>query len=617
MAGPWGSPWGSSWYEGLGGGSSTLVPDIADCAIGGHPYRIDWEADPNLEFVGSDQLKPQSDQSASPGEQSLNPDSFWRRSPNSWHIGSGQRHFDRQDPESNPSQFWESQGIDFWDIGKFSLLPDTTQELSSASTNFYMAVAGTHLYVCDGADIKYWTDVVGGSSTSLTGEPATNALSIASNGFHVWTAHGANGIYRTTRGAATTASHITGTVEGVRFVRSRVMAWNNNVLYDVTTLAVGTSGALPAAFFTHGNTDFQWVDFAEGSGSIYAGGYSGDKSLVYRIGLTTDGTALTAPVVAAELPHGEQITSMQGYLGKFILIGLDVGWRLAVVTNSGDLALGALVRTTSPVMCFEGQGEFVWFGLTNFSATHTGLGRLSTQQFSDLDNLVPAYGSDLMTEQQGIVQSVVTFQGRRMFTVQGLGLFYENDDLVESGYIDSGLINFNLTEPKIGLFLEAQHVGEAGMHEVLVSVDEGAFVSLGVHEMGTVYNLGQVTGMQFEIRHVLYRDGSDATMGLEVHGWTMRVQPQPEMTDYILCTIYLSDNIESLVDTDLEYDPGEELDYLRDLYRSKEITTFEIPGRTDSVILENLRMKVHKLTDDNNGRYGFNGSCSLKMKRAF
>jgi hypothetical protein len=617
MAGGWGSPWGTPWYSGVGGGSSALVPYLADVAIGGHGYRIDWSADQPLNYVGTDTLKPQSDQSSSSGEQSLNPEGYWRRSPVSWHHGAGQRHFDRLDPESDRNRFWQSQGIDFWDISSFKLLNDVTLELASANTNLRSVVVGDHLYWTNGTNIQYWTDVVAGAVNNITGEPATAASDITTNGFHVWTAHGADGIYRTTRGAATTASHITGTVEGIGFVRGRVLAFNNNVLYDVTTLAVGASGALPAALMTHGNSDWQWVDFAEGSGNIYLGGYSGDKSYIYRTAVTADGTALSAPIVAAELPHGEVITSMEGYLGRFILIGTDVGWRLAAVTTAGDLVLGALVRTTSSVLCFEGQAEFVWFGLTNFSATSTGLGRLSTAQFGDLDNLVPAYGSDLMTTGQGNVQSVVTFQGRRMYTVSGLGLYYENDDLVSQGYIDSGLINFNLTENKIGMFVNAQHSGEMGMHEVLVSVDEGSFVSLGTHDMNTVFNLGQAEGMNFEIRHILYRDAVELDQGLTVHTWTLRVHPKPEMTDFIFVTIFLTDNTESLMGTDLEYNTFEELDFIIGLYRNKDITTFDVANHSDSVIVDNYQMQLHEVGEGDDGHFGFNASCALKLKKAF
>lgn len=605
----------------LGGGSSTLVPHVAEVSLGGHPYMIDWSNDLALAYQGMSDIKPQQDQSNSAGEQSVSPDSYWRRAVDSWHTGAGQIHYDdkfNQEQASSRSRFRASQGIDFWDKFEFKLLHDTVQERATASTNLKAIVAGTHVYLTDGVDIKYWTDVTGGTFTSLTGEPANQATDIVSDGFNVWTAHGTNGIYKTTRGAATTASHITGTVEGLGFVRNRVMAFNNNILYDVTALAVGGApGALPAAFYTHGNTDWQWVGFAEGAGQIYIAGFSGDKSRIFRTAVKSDGTALDAPVIAAELIDGEVITCIDGYIGRFVLIGTNKGWRLAITGTNGDLTVGALVPTTSPVMCFEAQEEFVWYGLTNFTTIDTGLGRLSTSVFSDLDNLVPAYGSDLMATAQGTVTSILTFQDRRMFTVNGVGFYYESTNLVAEGYIDSGLVNFNLTEPKIGMFLDAQHSGSAGEHEVLVSVDEGPFISLGMHVEGQAFNLGQVSGMNFEIRNILMRDTVDPTLGLKVHSWLLRVQPQAKLTDYIYVTVLLAPEVESLVDSPIEYDTLQELLYINSLYRSKEITTFQIGTETSSIILENYQLPLDKQMVGANGMRGFNGSCTMKLKNAF
>jgi len=65
------------------------------------------------------------DQSAEPGEQAINPQGLWRRSQSSWHYGAGQIYSDTADAE--PYRFRSSKGIDVWNRGKLSLLPDTTQ----------------------------------------------------------------------------------------------------------------------------------------------------------------------------------------------------------------------------------------------------------------------------------------------------------------------------------------------------------------------------------------------------------------------------------------------------------------------------------------------------------
>lgn len=614
-----GSPFGSPYY--LGGGTTTIVPYIAEVALDGHPYRIDWSAEVPLDFAGIDELRPQSDQSTDPGEQSINRDAYWRRSAESWHVGAGQVHYDRT--TSNRYRFRESQGINIWNDFEFSLLYDIDNITLTAATNQKMAVAGGRLYYLDGTALKYITTLLGGPppSTTITGTPGTAASSIASDGFNVWTAHGASGIYKNTRTTGTTASHITGTVSLLGFVRGRVMAGNNNAIYDVTTLAVGGGGALPAALYTHGNTDFVFTGFAEGSSYIYAAGFSGDKSLIFRIHIKEDGSGLDAPIVAGELPDGEIIRTIYGYLGRFIAIGTDKGFRLAIQGSGGDLIIGALVTTPAPVYAFEGQGEFIWYSLSAFSSSpaFTGIGRMSTQQFSDLDNLVPAYASDLMVSGlSSTVYDIVTFENKRVFTLNGFGMVCEDTSLlVSEGYIDSGFINFNLTEPKVGLFIESQHTGEAGEHEVLVSVDGGSFVSLGMHIEGVPFNVGQITAENFEIRNVLMRDGSDTSLGLTVHSWLLRALPQPSLTDYIYVTIFLSEQTESLVDSFIYYNIQDEIDHIQSLYRAKSITVFQVGNISESVVVENYRIKAFEIDEGLEGGRGMNISCSLKLKKVF
>lgn len=607
---------GTSYYGGTSS-TTTIVPHLVDVALGGHGYLIDWQAPDPLTYTAAETIREQADQSDSPGEQSLNREGWWRRSQSSWHVGAGQEFYDNKD--SNPFRFDDSQGVDIWDKWKLALLRDTTEKTSSANTNLRLAVAGGRLYFTDGATLSFYTDIIAGSATTVTGTPATAPTSIVSDGFNIWTAHVAAGIYKTTRTTATTASHITGTISLLGYVRNRVLAADAGSIYDITVLAMGgTPGALPAALFTHANTDFQWVGFAEGSGNIYLAGFSGDKSLIYRTAVKEDGTALTIPIVAAELPDGEVVTSVQGYLGKFIAIGTTKGWRLAVVGSSGDLVIGARVDTPTSVLAFEGQEEFIWYGLGSFTATSTGLGRMSTATFSDLENLVPAYASDLMVTGSGNIQSIVTFQDIRVFTVSGDGLYHESTtDYVPSGSVDSGKITFGLTEPKIGLWLDHTHQVHEGTLEIFVAVDGGAFVSIGTHEGHILplptFALGEVSAQTFEIRIVVSR-AVDPTMAPELLSWLLRVQPQPEVTRMIYATVLIAPEITSLDGLPLTYDTAAERRFLESSHASKNVVTWQQGDTSESVILENYKWDPDRLNYYPDGPRGDNVSCVLKLK---
>lgn len=612
-----GSPFSTPYYE--GGASTALTPYVGEVALGGHAYIIDWSAEIPLRHMSIPILRQQQDVGESPGEQSINSEGLWRRFGESWHLGAGQERYDRK--ESSPFRFHLSQGVNVWNKWELSLLNDVEIMDADAATNQRMAVAGSYLYYTQGAALKYVSSIAG-APTTVTGTPATNATSIASNGNRIWTAHGADGVYMTVRNTATTVSHITGTVSLIAYVKNRVIAAQGPILYDVTSIAVGAAAPLPAALFTHGNTDWQWVSFAESQGFIYAGGYSGDKSLIYSLGITTDGTALSAPTVAAALPDGEILTCLGGYLGRFLAVGTNKGFRLAFVSEGGGLNLGNLIETPASVLCFEGQEEFIWFGYSSYSATATGLGRMSTNKFTDLDTFTPAYASDLMVEgQTNAVQDVVTFDGRRVFSITGVGVYAEMaDQLVSSGYLETGQISYGMTEPKTALFVDLQVAENESMDsqlEVRFATDGGLFHTLSVCTCAQLETMpvGEKVGNEFEIRLIINRGVVDPTKSASILSWLLRVQPRPLVTNMIYATILLAPSVTSLTDTWLSYVTDTELDFIENLNSTKAVTTFQQNDRSYSVIVEDYELAVKALIDDTDGTTGFNGSCTLKLKR--
>lgn len=604
------------------GGAPALVPALFEVALGGHPYRIDFSANPALRQESVPYLRQQQDQSDAPGEQSINPEAFWRRTAESWHLGTGQDHFDRTDSE--PFRFRDSLGVDPWTKWELSLLPESVSLEASAATNLDLAVAGDHLYTVNGAELAFRTSLAGAKTPADFGAtPPADAVDIASSGFHVWTAHGADGIWRTTRGAAASASHITGTVILLGFARNRLIATDATNVYDVSVEGFGSGGPLPAPLFTHDNSDWEWVGIAEGVGHIYLAGRSGDKSLIYKLGLTQDGTQLDVPIVAGQLLDGEQVQSIKGYLGRFLFVGVQDGWRLAVVLDGGDLQIGAKVETPMPVLDFEGEEEFVWYGGASGTDTNgqarTGLGRLSTNNFTDIDNLVPAYANDVMTDGTANTRSVVTFEGRRVFAVDQVGFFHDGDDKVASGHIDSGLITYNMTDPKLGLWIQTDFEGGEKV-DLDVSTDEGPFSRVATAKTSVDasrrFGLGEVTASTFEVRLVLHRDDVTLTEGAMVRSWLLRVQPVPDITNLIWATVFLAPNVETRVDTPFEYKVFEEIDFIRRLNKSKQVTTWNMGRIASSVIVDDYSCDFERILHGQEGYQGANASCLLKLKLA-
>jgi hypothetical protein len=521
--------------------SSPLVPGVYDVALNGRPYML--QLDPaalgrfNLHYSRQSLplVRDQADSGDVPGEHSVSPEQFWRRSTESWHDGAGQTYYDRK--TSDKYQFHASKGVNPWTAWQLTLLNDTSKTKSSVNANLLLCKAGTRVYLIDGTAVSFSTDA--SAWTACTGGPAA-PVSLCSDGFTVYVAAGANGIYTTNTGSSALASFVTGTVNLVGYAKGRLMAATGPAIYNVTT-----GGALPAATSTHRDSNWTWVGFAEGQNNIYAAGFSGTHSEVYRIGITDTGGTLGAATIALTLPEGEVARSITGYLGT-IVIGTDKGLRFATSDSNGNLSAGRLISTSSPVVCADGQDRFVWFGWTNYDATSTGLGRLDTSN-TPVNPLTPAYASDLMATGQGTVRSTVQLGTARVFTVDGLGVYKETVGTpVTSGMVTSGLIGYDISDAKVAAYLDLRHEALPVNSTVKVEVayDNGAWTFAGTSATAAQtapvpFYLNGVRAERFETRITLTSGGVSPTLTRV----TLRAAPAPATSSLWTVPVVIADEV--------------------------------------------------------------------------
>lgn len=586
-------------------GISADVPSKFDVALNGHTYLVDDKQFGEFRHVSIPLLRQQADQSTSPSEASINPDDLWRRAQETWHHGAGQDYRDRSE-EADPAKFRSSKGINPWTRYTLELHNDTDQKISSANTNLNLKPAGARLYLIDGSALKYTTDITVGSPTwtTVTGGSPSTFTSLTSDGFTTYATDGAD-VYSTTTSISTKSVYNTLDCTVLGYCKGRLMAAGTNNIYNIT------SGSVPSALFTHPNTDFRWVGFTEGKAAIYGAGFSGDKSLIYRILLKPDATGLDPPIVAGELPDGEIIRCIGSYLG-LVVLGTDLGWRFAIPSADGSLDIGGLV-STNPVRCFEGQDSFIWYGWTNYDSSSTGLGRMDLRVINEPQT--PAYASDLMASGQGNVLSVVTFQNIRVFTVSGSGVWAQDTTRVLSGTIDFGCFGYGLPDPKIGLFLDVRTQPLDGSYAVYTAVDHGVFVLLGTEQTdnstGREFPVGELVGENFEVRLVLTRDASVTTLSPNVLRWTYKANPAATVRDYIFVPILLAETVQ-VRGLEAFYDVAAEEDHIKSLRASRELAVYQEGAQIYSVSVEDYEMRRHHPTQD---RRAWNGTALVKLKR--
>lgn len=603
------------WFN--GSGTSSDVPGLFPCALNGRPYMVDVSG--ALEGYGKYRLRreplpvlrQQSDTSNQPGEHSVAVEQYWRRSMESWHHGAGQSVFDRD--TSSPYRFRASKGVDCWTPWQLTLLHGTTQALASASSTVQAVTAGGYVYVADGTTVRRSADL--STWTALTGAPASAATSLCTDGLNVYVAFGANGIWKTSTAGTVLTSYVTGSVSLVGFVNNRLIADDGaGKLYNVTAGGAITAAAL---LLDRSQSGWTWSAIGAGQSVLYAAGYSGDKSAIYKTSIPADGTALAVPVVAATLPDGELVTAVDFYVG-FVLVGTSKGVRLGQPDGAGFLTLGALIPTASAVRCFEGQDRFVWFGWTNYDTVSTGLGRFDPQTFPDPNRapLAPAYASDLMVTGQGAVLSACTFGALRVFTVAGKGVYVEAATPLTTGTVSTGRITYGLGDDKVAVAADVRYLPmpTGGDLAVQVSTNSGALVDVGTmtaaggSPVEVVLAMNEARGETFEL--ALQLIATTAAPVVTRLSLRVRITPKQRPCSWTV-PIILAREVSPAPGVPRTFDVLAELSAINDLFASGQVVRWQFGTRTYQVTVNNFTELPELLPGD--GKDSARTLCVLEL----
>jgi hypothetical protein len=602
---------GPGFYSGTG--STQLVPYVFPVALNGRPYQLDIKSNAfSRQF--DDRVRSSVDQSTEPGEAAINTQGLWRRSQSSWHFGAGQEYSDTADSEL--FRFKNSKGVYVWDRGQCSLLPDTTLASASANSNLYMATASDRLYSADDQALKFTTDF--SSFTTVTGTAASAIYSIASDGFNVFYSYANGDIDQTNAGISTSSAYITGIEAGyLAYVRGRFMVAGQGAdkrkIWNITT-APGSSANNPTALFTHPNSDFNWVGFAGGQNNIYCAGYAGNKSLIYKTTIKPDGTALDIPTVAGELPLGEVVQAIDAYLG-FIVIGLQNGLRFCSSDSDGNLVIGPLIETGSPVTAFSAIGKFIYFAYTNFDTVSTGIGRLDVS--TQITTNQPVYASDLMATGQGAIVDIHEFDGKPVFTVAGLGAYRQHaTDLVASGFLDSGIYRWGVPDSKFIPKWDLRTKPLKGSISVSVTADGGSVRDVGTQSLlgslESTFNGYEDRVFEAEARIVFTRSATNSAEGPTLTRWLGRAYAAPLRSQLFSVPLLLHHRM-NLRGKEYFFDVDDELTRLRDLVENPRVVSYQENVESFSVVVEDVRWQPVDARNAHN-EWDWEGTCTVIMR---
>ena len=606
---------GPTFYTG-NPGNSDLVPDIFPVAIAGRPYMLDMASGKYMRTFEA-RLRESQDQSDVPGEAAINPQGLWRRGQSSWQFGMDQKYGDL--PTSNVERFDRSLGVDVWEQGELTLLNDVkvaSSHTGANTDNIFVASVADEVWWTVNQTVYYTSNPFAASPTinTVTGGPAAKIRSIVSSGDDLYVVYvgtsSTTGIVKIPSSTHTISG--TSVTHGVQFgavgyAKGRLVAGG----HDSSKLWFDPSGNNPSPDYTHPDANFRWVGFAAGQNAIYCAGYSGSKSLIYKVTIQSDGT-LDTPVVAAELPYGEVVNSIVGYLG-FVLIGTNIGLRYATADADASLVLGRNIPSPNPILCASGYDQYVWVGATNYTPEYTGLGRVDLARFVGVNE--PVRAPDIMYEGQGDVLSVITFDSKRIFSVSGVGLIVEDaDNLMEEGYVETGTWRWGIPDPKFLAFFDLEYETLDGTIDVEYAYDGGSYEPLG-----TAYAQGSVSATftgpddgfrEARFKVTLHRDVSVTTEGPVLGRWQARAVPTPSRSELFQIPILLHSR-QYIHNREYDVNVDAELEYLRDLIHSPRIVTFQEGPRTYKVIVEAVEWLP---VDTPNNTYVFDGTATVTLR---
>lgn len=427
--------------------------------------------------------KDQFDNQQVPGEQSIW--GWWLRSQSTFQQGAGIQFLDTtQDPTLGQRYFY-SEGLDTLGTpGQVTLLPQVSfitgvgtgpyklRSANNGTTDGFLcwAPAAPQLSFVTSAGVvsTYTLPVLSGPLTSFT-DDGTNYYIADNTG--IW-----KGVISTPAVAATKIWTLaTPTSFVMNWIKGRLVAGVNNNVYEL----VGAGPALPTAKFTHQNASYGFTDISEiGPAILVSGNAGGAISQIHKFTLDSGGAmpVLTSGVVSAQMPYGEKILAMYAYIGYFVGIGTNKGFRVAQADINGNLTYGPLVvqdPTGVGVQAIGGYDRFMFIG-NQGNKLIPQQGWVNPVDANNFDNIMridlsqltstnsQPFANDLSTgiAAEGHAVSSIVNVGQSGFMAFSMGMYLvmtKSTTKVTSGFIYTPKIRFNTLEPKHFKYIYLRH----------------------------------------------------------------------------------------------------------------------------------------------------------------
>lgn len=504
--------------------------------------------------------KEQFDNFAEPGEQSLQ--GWWLRSQSTFTGGAGVLYQDPDNDNQFNYRFADSLGVDPWTAGNLKLLRDTEIVTSSASTP--SLVQG---FVDTAGDDAYWvvandtlTKVEDSGTTSVIGVTGITIRDITSSG-RTYILAKDDGVYTgVDAGAATKQYNAALTDPVIEAVKDRIILGHANAVYELAYAPPGAPVALPTAEYTHPDTSWRWRSITDGPTAIYVAGDSGTTSQIHKFTVVDNAGVATLQWagVTATMPTGETIRTIYQYVGSFVGIATNKGFRVGEIDQNGDISYGPLLfEPSGGCRGIVGSDRFMFVGSTNAHDGQSGLYRVdlgSSVQEQTTRAIRYAYARDIYIEGEVDAITSVTMYGasdRKVFSVDTVGSVREMEtQLIETGYLTTGRIRYNTEEPKLYKFFSVRTPsplqGDISINVLTEGGGEIPTITFGPALAPTTKDVAITNPMGpqnwLALKFILDR-GVDPAFGGVLNGWQVKALPGSIRQRIITHVFLVFDNV--------------------------------------------------------------------------
>jgi hypothetical protein len=518
------------------------VNNVYDVAIAGQPFLLAASDRYPYQRQTAQYRKQQFDNSQEPGEQTF--EGWWLRSQSSFHLGAGINYLDPITSENVQYRFNDSAGVDVWTPGQVTMLNDVEEILPiTGSINMIGAVDSNNediVLVGDGANF-YRIDSNGVTGTINYGGGGADILSIAQDGTNYYVANDLNIYTGDLTGTGPTGTEYYGTGNSkvkIAYVKQRLVAAIGPSIYEITSTTGATGPLSTDRRYTHPNSSWEWTAIVEGPTAIYASGYSGTSSNIYKFSLSNTGVmpTLTSAVTAADFPDDEYVMNIGTYLGRYMVIGTSKGIRVGIIDDNGDITYGPVIyEKTNPLhkVQIAFRDRFAYVTVTNAIDGKSGVIRIDLSQ--EVEPGRYAYAKDLSTKVTKCSCGIafVGKSGKLAIAIDDESVFFEDpNNKVVTGFLDTGYIRYGTIEKKFFKLIKpriktpmagsitAATKNVAGGINSIITLD--AATPAINNDLTTNINVAQE---ELAFRFIFNRSSTDPSSGPQLDGYQVKSLP--------------------------------------------------------------------------------------------